>query len=149
MRNLTLTAILIIISSIIMACGGVANAEPAPPAIHYGEDMCEFCGMIISEERFAAGYLTQDGQEHIFDDIGDMVQAYLQNQAEVTAIFVHDYDDHTWLRAEKAYYVASEQLPTPMLSGLAAFASGERAAAFAQETAGRVLTYDELVARYQ
>jgi copper chaperone NosL len=108
------------------ACAGRVSAEPSPPTIHYGEDVCEFCGMIITEERYAAGYLTKDGADHIFDDIGNMFRAHVQNQAEVTAFFVHDYEEQTWIRAETAYYVLSRELPTPMASGLVAFRSEAR-----------------------
>ncbi len=141
---------LLIILFVTPACGGnTSNKPPAPPEIHYGEDVCEFCGMITSEERFAAGYLSSDGEEHIFDDIGDMVQAQLESKQEITALFVHDYEDHTWIKAETAHYTRSNNLPTPMLSGLVAFTTAEKAQALAAELDGEVLTYDELLARYQ
>ena len=131
------------------ACGGNTGVEPTPPAIHYGEDVCEFCGMIVSEERFAAGYLTRAGEERIFDDIGDMVQAHLQNHEEGAILFVHDYNNHTWLRAETAYYVLSPDLSTPMLSGLAAFPTADDAARFSADLNGQVLAFDELLALYR
>jgi copper chaperone NosL len=134
---------------LLTGCGGRADAAPAPPKIHYGEDICEFCGMIISDERFAAGYITHDGEEHIFDDIGDMFQAHLSQPTEVTAFFVHDYDDRHWIRAESAYYVLAGELPTPMSSGLAACSSAERAAALAAEFRGQILTFNELLANYR
>jgi copper chaperone NosL len=144
--TLLLAAILLLT---LTACGGDTNTEPSPPTIHYGEDICEFCGMIVSEERYAAGYITQGGGEHIFDDIGDMVQAHLEKQEDVVAFFVHAYEEHTWIRAETAHYVMSHDLPTPMLSGLAAFASAEQAKEFAAELNGRVLTFDQLLTHYR
>ena len=131
------------------ACGADANAEPAPPTIHYGEDLCEFCGMIISEEGFAAAYVTSDGHGHTFDDIGDMVQAQLDLQEDVSASFVHDYESREWIRAETAHFILSQNLPTPMLSGLAAFKSAKKANAFATKTGGEVFTFDELLTHYR
>lgn len=131
------------------ACGRNADAAPTPPTIHYGEDICEFCGMITSEERFAAAYVTSDGHSHIFDDIGDMFLAHLKMQEEVVAFFVHDYEDESWIRAETAHYTLSDQLTTPMASGLAAFTSTEKATALAEELGGEVLSFDELMAYYQ
>jgi copper chaperone NosL len=141
--------ILITLLLVLTACAGNASAELEPPTIHYGEDICEFCGMIISEERYAAGYLTSDGQEHIFDDIGNMIRNHLKNEDEVTAFFVHDQASSMWIRAETAHYTYSEELTTPMLSGLVAFASTEEAADFSAESGGAVLTFDELVANYR
>jgi copper chaperone NosL len=134
---------------LLTACSGQASAEPAPPTIHFGEDICEFCGMIISEPRFAAGYITRDGREHIFDDIGDMFQAHLRQPAEATAFFVHNYDDPHWIRAETAFYVLAEELPTPMFSGLAASSSADQAAALAAQFNGQVLTFDQVLAHYR
>jgi copper chaperone NosL len=131
------------------ACGKTTTDDPTPPTIHYGEDVCEFCGMITSESRFAAAYVSDDGHGHIFDDIGDMVQAHLNMQEEVVAFFVHAYEDENWMRAETAYYTLSDRLTTPMASGLAAFASVEQAAALADELDGQVLTFDELMTHYQ
>lgn len=131
------------------ACGGQASAEPQPPTIHYGEDICEFCGMIISEERYAAGYISADGRQHIFDDIGDMVQYYLAADEDVTAFFVHDHGSQRWIRAETATYTLSTDLSTPMLSGVAAFPSQAEAASFAAELGGEILTFEELLSHYR
>lgn len=136
---------------LVTGCSQPATSEPTPPVIHYGEDICEFCGMIISEERFAASYISADGEEYIFDDLAGMFQAHLQKQGgeEVSAFFVHDYEDSTWIRAETAHYVVSQELPTPMLSGLVACATSERAAALATDYGGQVLTFEEVLAYFR
>jgi copper chaperone NosL len=133
----------------VSACTGATNNDPDPPVIHYGEDICEFCGMIISEKRYAAGYVTQQGEEYIFDDLGDMFQTHLQQQDEVGAFFVHDYEDTNWIRAETAHFVLSKKLPTPMLSGLVACSTSDRAKTLAAEVDGQVLTFDETLAHFQ
>ena len=43
-----------------------------PPDIVYGRHICLECGMIISEERVAAAY-EWEGEDRVFDDIGDML----------------------------------------------------------------------------
>jgi copper chaperone NosL len=145
----TILGLTVVLAMALTACAGAADAEPTPPTIHYGEDLCELCNMIISEERHAAAYLTDDGHGHAFDDIGDMLRAHLEMQEEATAFFVHDYEDRAWIRAEKAHYVLSENLTTPMASGLAAFSAPEEAQALAAELQGQVLTFDELKTHYQ
>lgn len=141
----------VLLSITLAACGGTASAEPTPPTIHYGEDTCDICNMIISEERYAAAYVTRDGQGHVFDDIGDMVLSYIQQEEDndVAAFFVHDYEDKSWIRAETASFVLSDALHTPMFSGLAACASRETAQTLAAELPGKVLTFDQVLARYQ
>lgn len=146
-----IVTMLLLLSTLLLtaACNNNVSTEPVPPTIHYGEDLCQFCNMIISEERFAAGYLTQDGEERIFDDIGGMFQYHLQEQEEVMAFFVHDYEEKSWIRAEKAYYVLSEELPTPMLFGIIACTDLEKAELIASNSDGAVLTFDEALAHYQ
>lgn len=131
------------------ACGQAAEATPTPPQVHYGEDICKFCGMIVSESRYAAAYVIKDGHSHLFDDIGDMVQLHLRQPEEAVAFFVHDYETEAWMRAETAYFVHSETLPTPMLSGLAAFTTEERAKTLAAELDGQILTFEELLMYYR
>jgi copper chaperone NosL len=149
MKVIIFTTLYFIVLLAVTACGGEAKAEIAPPEIYYGQDLCEFCGMIISDPRYAAGYLTADGEEHIFDDIGNMFHSHLQKQAEVRAFFVHDYEAQQWIRAETAHYVLSPELVTPMLHGLAALDTPEKAEALAAAVEGKVLTFDELLAFYK
>ncbi len=39
-------------------CVPAGTPEPRPE-IHYGEDMCSDCGMIINDPRFAASYAAE------------------------------------------------------------------------------------------
>jgi nitrous oxide reductase accessory protein NosL len=149
MKRLALAAFLLLSLVVVVACGGSASAEPTPPVIHYGEDICELCGMIISDERFAAGYITADGEDHIFDDIGNMFLAHLQTPSEVTAFFVHNYEDKRWIRAEQAYFVQSDEIVTPMLHGLAAVETAEKAEELAAEVNGRVWTFDQALTHFE
>ena len=65
----------LILSVAAVACGGAADdGVIEPPEIRYGEDICEVCGMIISEARFAAACVTTDGEGHPFDGIGEMLK---------------------------------------------------------------------------
>jgi len=134
-----------------MALGGCRSApDPlAPPEIVYGEDVCDQCGMIIMEARFAAAMVVEGErgpESRIFDDIGEMV-AYGREHPDVVvrASYVHDHDTLEWLDAHEAHLVHASELVTPMGHGLAAFADPERAVAFAAERGGRAVTLDGLL----
>ena len=116
-----------------------------PPEIRYGEDSCDRCLMIINEARYAAAYITVDGETRRFDDIGGML-VYTSEQPEDVAVFwVHDYETEEWLKAETAVYVMDNELITPMGFGIIAFATHERAETFRQEHGGMIVDFEKLL----
>lgn len=131
-------------------CGGGAQLD-ASPEIRYGQDECDQCRMIINEPRFAAAYVTADGQTRRFDDVGGMLIYDEAHDEEVAIFWIHDYDTGEWVKASDAYFVwaDAEALHTPMGYGIVAFADRARAEALAAETQGTVLTFSELRAQFE
>ena len=100
-----------------------------PPTLRYGADRCAYCGMLISDARFAAAWRDVAGKDQRFDDIGCMVNAARQHDPGAgTAWFVHDYRDESWLDAAAATYVLSDAIKTPMAYKLAAVSTSDAAA---------------------
>ena len=137
---------LALVAVLVVACGGGSVSLDEPPSVRLGEDACDECRMIISEARFAAAYVTEDGTVRRFDDIGDMLVYHVRNQENVAVFWVHDYETEEWVRAEWAFFVQASDISTPMGHGIVAFAERERAEKFAAEHDGRVLTFDEALA---
>ncbi|MDX1416107.1 MAG: nitrous oxide reductase accessory protein NosL [Candidatus Promineifilaceae bacterium] len=115
---------------LLIGCSQAANTDE-PPKIVYGQDVCERCGMLISEENFAAAYWTKDGEARLFDDIGGMIAYNTESSEDVASYWVHDFETGEWLRAEDATYLLDSDLMTPMGFGIAAFAKEEQARALA------------------
>lgn len=94
--------------ALLMGCRSTVTAE-TPPTIVYGEDVCDLCGMIITDERFAAGLVVQTApgrfEHRIFDDIGDMFVYAQQVDDPVESYFVHDYHSLGWIAGETAFFV--------------------------------------------
>jgi len=61
MRHVRLLVILTLSGLLLGACGGRQGALQ-PPEIYYGQDTCARCGMLISDPRFAAALLTEEGE---------------------------------------------------------------------------------------
>jgi copper chaperone NosL len=136
--------LLIVVILALAACAPALEGEQ-PPAISYGQDLCDECGMLIDDARFAAATIDLKGNPHKFDDIGGMLVYHMDHpQFGVRAYFVHDYSTQTWLRGETAFYVRSPQIQSPMDDGIAAFADRQAAASFAERTQGTVYKFDEL-----
>lgn len=139
----------VLVAIVLLSCGASTLTADTSPEILYGEDICNQCGMIISDERFAAGLvveLTPGEYEHrVFDDIGGMLAYQMENgDLEIVKYYVHDYNSREWLDAKNAFFVWSEAIHTPMGFGLAACAQRAEAEALAQEWNGALFTFSDL-----
>lgn len=121
-----------------------------PPDLRLGRDECRECGMIINEDRSAAGVqLDQDGRilPALFDDIGCMLDLEdKESGARAVGRYVHDFGHRTWLPAQDAIFLLSSEtaLPTPMGSGIAAFSGRSDAEAAQRSRGGVLLDYEQL-----
>lgn len=97
----------------------------------YPEDMCAFCRMAVSDQRFACEIVTESSEALKFDDIG-CLDHYLKAKpgtVTVAEIFYKDYASKNWVRASAATIVETDVM-TPMGSGKVAFADPRAAAEF-------------------
>ncbi len=145
MRQLSRVFFAVGLMLLLGACSQTADTTQ-PPEIAYGQDVCDNCNMLISEEKFAAAYWTADGRARRFDDMGEMLSYMQSNPEEIASAWVHDVNSAEWLPAEDAYFVMNSGLMTPMGTGIVACGSEDEAAAlaFGQDGAA-VMTFDELM----
>ena len=138
--------------AVLFACTlGLSCAERgvAPPELHLGLQVCAECAMAVSDARVAAAMIVDDGsgerREMLFDDLGCLL-AYEGKHAETTILarYVRDYGGERWLDFERASYLRSAVIPTPMRYGIVAFDSWERAEAARAERGGEVLRPEAL-----
>ncbi|HET7290196.1 MAG TPA: nitrous oxide reductase accessory protein NosL [Thermodesulfobacteriota bacterium] len=104
------------------------NIDTGPHVIHYGEDVCERCKMIISDKRFAAELVDQKGEALMFDDVGcmaDYMKGSEKEGAKPLAMYVTDFSTGEWIDAGKAFYLLNPELKSPMGYNIAAFGSSE------------------------
>ncbi|MCC7363357.1 MAG: nitrous oxide reductase accessory protein NosL [Dehalococcoidia bacterium] len=134
----------------VMAAGGYAllpgsSTATGDPTIKYGKEECAHCGMVISEDRFAAASRSSGKDTH-YDDIGCMV-LYLRENAPAAGatFFVRAFEEDAWLDAATATYAAMPGIKSPMSYDIAAFATAESAAAASNTRSGaRVMSWDQL-----
>lgn len=127
---------------LLTACG---RAEIRPVEIA-GDDMCARCRMAISETRYAAELIRQDGEPVKFDDIGCMIH-YVEDtrqKNDIAAYFVLDFDSQEWLNADQALFLWSPAFKTPMGGGIAAFKEKSKADAAVIRYGGNLLRFADL-----
>lgn len=112
---------------ILISCSN--NNELKPVDIHYGQDICERCKMIISEEKFSSQLIRENGDVFNFDDIGGMLVYVLENKInpENKKIYVKDFISKKWLTSDEAVFVSLENINTPMNFGLVAVSDKQSA----------------------
>jgi copper chaperone NosL len=142
-----------LLSAFILTCGvailvmlaSCQKTAMEPVAIE-ANDMCSFCRMSISEKRYAAELIDNDGQAFKFDDIGCMANFIRQKKSNVQmhASFVMNFDRREWLKAESAFYVRSSQFKTPMNGGIVAFKDQSSADAAVAEYKGTLVSFAEI-----
>lgn len=110
------------------------------------EDMCSFCRMAISEKRYAAQLLDNQGQVFKFDDIGCMANFMQRNNIDGTTVarFVMDFDERIWIKAEDAYYVHSSEVTTPMNGSVIAFTTQTKAQQAAEKFHGKIQRLEDV-----
>ncbi len=130
------------------ASGCGERDDTGPPTLHLGDDVCQFCQMIISDQRFAAACIIKSDNrstQAAFDDIGCLLEFEKSNhEGDITHRYVTDYDSGAWLDASTALYIQSPQIHSPMASGIIASQTQAGADRLAQRFAGPVLSFDAL-----
>lgn len=140
------TAIVVTFGIAMMFVLANCHSTTLEPIAIEANDMCAFCRMIISEKRYAAELIDQDGEAWKFDDIGCMENFRKRKKSDGTirASFVIDFEHREWVKAEDAFYVSSAQFKTPMSGGIVAFKDESSAQAAAAEYQGTMLRFAEV-----
>ncbi len=130
---------------LLLALAACQSGPPRPVDIE-SWDTCARCRMAISQKRYAAEIVAADGGAAKFDDIVCMLRYAADHhlKPEEQAVFVMDYETEQWLDADKAVFVQSDEIPSPMAGGIAAARERARAESLASAVRGRILTLEEL-----
>ncbi len=139
----------LILSIILLILASCDNDKVLKPVdIHYGQDICERCKMIISEERFSSQMILKNGEVYNFDDIGGMITYVSENKInpETIKIYVKDFNTNKWLTSDEAVFISLENINSPMNFGLIAVSNNEIAGNIISEHGGKIIgSYNDTV----
>jgi copper chaperone NosL len=127
------------------------TVEPEP--IRYGEDACHHCKMTLVDKKFGAELVTRKGKIYKFDDVNCMVSFYNLGEVEINEFshkLVVDFTKPTKLiEADKAFYLKSPKIQSPMISQVAAFENEQDMKSAKVELSGIYLVWGELVTQFK
>jgi copper chaperone NosL len=141
MRRINIVAGMITVAVLV---GCLPSNSNRPPTVRFGEEACDSCRMIISDERFAAALVTATGDALKFDDIGCLVEHEAGQFRPDVTYWVRDSRSGEWLNAREATFVHSPGISSPMGFGLAARPSGQQVDEPAAGPDSRMVRFHEL-----
>lgn len=131
----------LVIFSLFVACS--KEAHP----IQYGEEQCSFCSMTIVDQSHAAQLVTSTGKNINFDSSECMIR-YLeehQNEEDMLYILSADYPNPgEMIDAQKAHFIISEHIPSPMGEFLSAIKDPEEAKTIQKKYNGKLYSWKEI-----
>lgn len=146
MTNRIIGFVFAFILTTLAGCG--SELEDGPPMVRLGDSLCAECGMIISDERFTTATIIvgdRGNEPKLFDDFNcQMIFESKYTQFTVVDRWCHDHGSSEWIQMDDAWFVKSDQLHTPMASGIAAFKNKPDAESFAMPIQGQVMDWDSL-----
>lgn len=125
-----------------------SSCNNGPEIIVTGKDHCDFCKMTVSDPRFGAEIVTKKGKVFKFDD-AHCILSFLQkgdfDRSQVKDIYFRDFSgDHSLIKTNKAFFLESEDLKSPMEGNIAAFSNRDSLDKIMTGYKGKVLNWDEL-----
>ena len=124
------------------------QSKPRGPTPIERDDACASCRMAISERRYAAEVIDQDGSIYKFDDIACMLRfAHARGiEPPKASFYVTDYaTGKDWVDARHVHFLKLKaSVSSPMASGLVAVVDSNHAAPPAGTEAQHALNFDEL-----
>ena len=140
--NLAIKFVTIVL--LILSC----NISPSP--IDYGHDDCYSCKMTIVDPQHGAQVVTHKGKVFKFDAVECMVPFVLERgEEEFKFILVNHYSNPGELiDATKAYYLISQNLPSPMGEFLTGFENDIDRNNLQQEKGGSKHNWSDLKMRF-
>jgi copper chaperone NosL len=130
-----------ILLTLIPSCG--RTDSDGPPSIMFGDSICHECGMIISDDRFATSTIIVNDRGHqplLFDDFNcQIIYEHKITELEIVNRWSHEYLQSKWIETRTGWFVHSEQIRSPMASGLAIFETRPEAETFAKTLGAEVL----------
>ncbi len=133
---------IIILSVILFSC------KPEPEAIRYGTDSCHTCKMTLMDHKFGAELVTSKGKVYKFDDVNCMVDfsnsGYLNDESISYTLTIDYSQPGRLIPAENAFYLQSDNIRSPMGSGIAAFETDDARQKYNAELKGNMLNWSEV-----
>ena len=127
----------------------LSSCGSGPEPINYGQDECEFCRMLITDNKYGAELITDKGKIYKFDSMECLVEfSLVKNTLGDTnnKLLVTDfYNPGKFTNCRESSYVKNDKFRSPMGLNVTAFNSEEQAQKFISENGGEKISWIEVI----
>ena len=131
----------LLMSLLISAC----STQPQP--IIFGSDQCDLCRMGIVDDKYGAEIVTVKGKVYKFDSGECMINFNNHGKIEVSKVatwwVVSPAQPKKLIDATKAFYLHSQNFPSPMGAYLSAFETEEQLKKYQTQYGGEVWSWSD------
>jgi copper chaperone NosL len=136
----------------VLVAAAAACAPGTPQAIADVGKPCDYCRMVISDERFGGQLITKKGKAYAFDAIECLASFYLQQPETATGstVWVADYaNPGHWITVSSALFARSEAHQSPMGLNLVSFSAQADSASLPPDVRGDLMRWPQVLALVQ
>lgn len=134
---------------LILLLFSIVSCASEPEPINYGHDECEFCRMLITDNRYGSELITDKGKVFKFDEVSCMIEYALVKNLVGDAnhkFLVTDFAaPETFVDATKAFFVQNDNFRSPMGLNVMAFDSEISLQKFTAENGGNLLNWVDVI----
>ena len=128
---------------------GLTACTPEPRPLAHGDDHCAHCLMTLSDEQYGAELVTTKGKVYVFDSVECLAAHQLEEAVateDVHSLWVVDFQDPPNLvEVNKAFFLHSRDLRSPMGLNLTAFGPDITQQAVSHSFYGEILDWDSVL----
>lgn len=129
------------------------SCSSEPETLKYGSDACYACKMTLMDKKFGAELVTAKGKVYKFDDANCLISfinsGYMADETIEHKLIVDYSQPGKLIPAEKAFYLKSDQIRSPMASHVAAFETEEMMLTYKPKLQAIALTWAELIGQFK
>ena len=131
----------------------MSSCATDPEPINFGADQCDHCRMLIMDNKFGAEIISAKGKVFKFDAAECMVN-YIKggkiSTGDAGSYYVIDASRPAILTdAATAFYLISENFPSPMGANLSAYAGRGDAESFQKKYQGEIMDWNQLLDKFK
>ena len=135
------------VTSIVSAVVLLSSCSSQPEPFMVGQDNCHTCKMGIIDIKFGSEIITGKGKVYKFDDVACMarfIKSGAIKEKDISRTVVADFEKPSaFIDIDKAVFVLSPTVKSPMMGNVAAFNSRPTAEAFNMPLEGQILDWNQ------